>query len=63
MNQLDVLLIDIRLTEKKVREVAKERGIKIRRHPYSGIDAKFPDGKKVHYFGWKHAYNELMNTI
>lgn len=63
MNQFDVLSIQVRLIENKVRTTAKERGIKIRRHRYSGVDATFPDGKKVHYYGWKHAYNELMNTV
>lgn len=61
MGQLDILVIQIRQIQRKVREMAKERGIAIRRHPHSGIDAKFPDGRKEHYFGWKHAFNELTN--
>jgi len=53
-----VLRYELKLIENELRETANVWGVKIRKRRISGIDAIFPDGRKEHYHGWKHMYNE-----
>lgn len=60
-SQLEVLRYQLKLIERDVRSIAKERGVKVRRHRSSGIDATYPDGTKVHYEGWKHIFSDFIH--
>jgi hypothetical protein len=56
-------LRSIRMAERDVREIAKQNGIKVRKHPRSGIDVKFTDGEKQHFYGWKHLQRYLIKVL
>lgn len=53
----------IRKAELDVRQIAKEHGVKVRRNPFSGIDVKFPDGKKKKYLGWLQLQQDLVESF
>lgn len=51
----------IRKIQDDVRRIAKDNGVKVRRHQFSGIDVKYPDGTKQHYHGWIQLKQHLVN--
>ena len=42
----------LKKVQDQVRAFAKSNGVKVRRHRQRGIDVKYPNGDKAHYFGW-----------